>query len=498
MKSIKDIEENRRSYHANVAINSVHRASLLVPQLPNCFASISFLNHFKIKRGYENVACRVTSVDANGAKLDCHLYKIDQERVYKIDLISNSERPAQTHIIEFFAADNLFIPFPAVMINYLGDEFCNMVHAYNRVLNDVFEDEVINRNKAAEASLDVKLDPNTDTFVLFCSGQEPVDGELSLELSSGSEFYMKKIPIKVPRFGSKTIKLREIVKQDLDGGILKITPPHQSMFYGRIFSGRITENGSFSANHSFYDSSNTAEYWEDSRPSTRLYPFNHAFKNTVRIYPIMSPSEIVFSVDFFGQFGQKLGSSEIGELKSPSSDFLDVDVGSAANLKNLSQDEIVAFQIRAQPAQGMTPTRINHQLVYGMTGLECSLNVSLCNPNIFAPKGKKYFSWGQIPICEDFDTFLHVLPQLPVEETYEFTVKFYSDRGLVFAENLSMNGGQCYTLANEELIKRFGHDLGREAFGSHWYTVETSYTAISAFTICAHRASGHATGEHSF
>ena len=100
MKSVKDIEETRRSYHANVAKNSVHRASLLVPQLPNCFASISFLNHFKIKRGYENVACRVTSVDVNGAKLDCHLYKIDQGGL-KIDLISNPERPAQTHIIEF-------------------------------------------------------------------------------------------------------------------------------------------------------------------------------------------------------------------------------------------------------------------------------------------------------------------------------------------------------------------------------------------------------------
>ena len=81
---------------------------------------------------------------------------------------------------------------------------------------------------------------------------------------------------------------------------------------------------------------------------------------------------------------------------------------------------------------------------------------------------------------------------------FELTVKFYSDKGLVFDEEVSLDGGQCYTLGNEELIKRFGRDLGREAFGNHWYTVETSFTAISAFTICAHQTSGHTTGEHSF
>ena len=49
--------------------------------------------------------------------------------------------PVSNYMVEFFSPDNLFIPFPAVMVNHHGKNFINQVHAFNRVLNDVFEDE---------------------------------------------------------------------------------------------------------------------------------------------------------------------------------------------------------------------------------------------------------------------------------------------------------------------------------------------------------------------
>ena len=48
--------------------------------------------------------------------------------------------------IDFFSERNLFIPFSAVIITHVGKNFCNVVHSYNRILNDVFEDDKINKN----------------------------------------------------------------------------------------------------------------------------------------------------------------------------------------------------------------------------------------------------------------------------------------------------------------------------------------------------------------
>ena len=44
---------------------------------------------------------------------------------------------------KFYSDKNLFIQFPAVMINHIGVDFINSVHSYNRVLNDVFEDDKV-------------------------------------------------------------------------------------------------------------------------------------------------------------------------------------------------------------------------------------------------------------------------------------------------------------------------------------------------------------------
>ncbi|MEE9210776.1 MAG: hypothetical protein V3U23_10015 [Kiloniellales bacterium] len=70
MKPFKDVEATRRQYHAEGAVNSVHRSSLMVPELSGAVAEISFLNHFLIKRGHapDGPACDldVTFYDTSG------------------------------------------------------------------------------------------------------------------------------------------------------------------------------------------------------------------------------------------------------------------------------------------------------------------------------------------------------------------------------------------------------------------------------------------------
>ena len=74
------------TYHKDPTINTIHRASLLVPEIQNTTTEISFLNHFLLKRQYSNVACKITAIDTNGKKIKSKLHKIDKPTVYNFPL----------------------------------------------------------------------------------------------------------------------------------------------------------------------------------------------------------------------------------------------------------------------------------------------------------------------------------------------------------------------------------------------------------------------------
>src|SRR5262245_30486964 len=111
MKKFKEVEKTRILSHKDPARDSVHRSSLLVPEMPGASAEISFLNHFLIKRGYAHVACRITAIDERGARIESRLHPVDEPRVYRFPLTGSFPRAAASYMVEFFAAENLFIPF---------------------------------------------------------------------------------------------------------------------------------------------------------------------------------------------------------------------------------------------------------------------------------------------------------------------------------------------------------------------------------------------------
>ena len=329
MKKLKEVEATRRAYHRDPSLNSVHRSSLLVPEIQNTEVSISFLNHFLLKRNHENVACKITAIGIDGEKIESRLHKIDKPIVYTIPLSGMVNKPVSNYVVEFFSADNLFIPFPAAMINHKGKNFINQVHSFNRVLNDIFEEDTINSQQVMEASVDLPLNKNSDTFLLFTAGPFPCNHPFEIEITTKDKVYRKTCELNVPRFGLQKISVRENFSiPEGVGGIIKAKQPHQLLFYGRMLCGQTTTDGSFSANHSYYDSSTTEEYWDDTRPSQRFYPFFNELKNITRIYPIMSPSNLQTSVSLFSNDGTLLEEFVTGDISSPSNQYLDIDINS--------------------------------------------------------------------------------------------------------------------------------------------------------------------------
>jgi hypothetical protein len=501
MKRFLDVEKTRQFYHSQKHVNSTHRASLLVPELPGTKANISFLNHFLIKRNYGSVACRVTAIDGRGRRIESRVVRIDEAKVYVIPLTGMSGHAAGSYMVEFFAADNLFIPFPAVMVNHVGQGFHNSVHAYNRVLNDVFEDDEINAVHQREAAIDVRLDRRAESFAVFHAGPQDLAGEIGFELRTpDGRVRSSDLAVALPKLGARVIRLGEVFRDlgDVSLGVLKIRQPKQFMFYGRMLVGQMARDGSLSANHSYYDCSDFPEYWPDARPSVRTYPYFRGIENIVRIYPIMSPGTLRFGVALYAADGTRLGGGDIGTVAAPHGDPLECRVARFAEGLGVDPDAVSAFQVAAVPLGGNTPTRVNHQLAYSAGGLEGSINISLTNPNVFLPPQKTGFSWGQILLCDGFESTLGITCAAMNEMPVEVDLDFYSEAGLIGRRRVVIRRGAAANLdVGSELAGKLPAGSGEEGVYV-WYAARSARPDISAVVVTRNLATGNAVGEHSF
>jgi hypothetical protein len=501
MKPFREVEETRRQYHAEPTANSVHRSSLLVPELPGAVAEISFLNHFRLKRGYQHVALKITGVDVSGRQIQSRLFPIREPRVHTFRLTGMFERPAAAYVVEFYAAENLFIPFPAVMINHHGAGFFNSVHAYNRGLNDVFEDDAINAHPRPEASIDVRIEDDVDTFVVFTAGPRgcPVAdaATLAVELTTPARTFQATRTLTTPRFCSTTLGLKELFPDLPCGatGVLRIHQPTQFLFYGRMLVGTRSGDGAFSANHSYYDCSGFEEYWPEPGRSTRTYPFFKDLSNRVRMYPIMSPSELALAVEIRDEAGAPLATLNAGRVVSPGVHPIDVEIGALAREAGVDVDRIGSFVVIADTLDGRMPTRVNHQLVYGSGRLEASINVSLTNSNVFVPPNKSGFTWGQVPAGRDLSSRFGIVANTLNGDAADVDVTIYGEQGMVveFRKRLPSGGAiQC----DPDDLGLTRPDSGDPEY--LWVVARSSRPDISLFTATRHRTTGHCAGDHGF
>ena len=500
MKKFKEVESTRKKYHKSPNLDSIHRASLMVPELPDTKVDISFLNHFLLKRNNQNVACKITPIGIDGKKSESRLYKIDQPIVYTFCLSDLVDIPISNYLIEFFSSDNLFIPFPAVMINHRGKNFVNQVHSFNRVLNDIFEDDVINFHNVKEASVDLPLTQNTDTFLLFTSGPYSCTSPIGIEVITNGRIYNKKIDIDVPRFGTKKISIREHfdIPDDV-GGIIKAQQPKQNMFYGRMLSGQSHVNGSFSANHSYYDSSTVEEYWDNDKSSERFYPFFKEIQNIVRLYPILSPSNLSISINIF-QNGNLIKEIDVGKLISPSPNHLDINVNSLIQENSIDSNSISTFSVKTNVISGKMPTRIGHQLVYGNNVLNSSIAVSLYNPNVFVSENKKSFKWGQIVTGKNFDSYIGIVAdkaENPNISQHETTIRFYNTKGLFAEKHYTIKNGSSILLQGKKDISP--PNLDESDIPDYvWCTIDSEHYGLNFFSIAFNSETNHFSGDHGF
>jgi len=497
MKSFLEVEKNRIAYHTNASKNTVHRSSLIAPKIEGALTNISFVNHFLIKRNYKDVVLKITSLNPLGKVVDSISVDITEPKVYSINLdeMFDDNKEICEYLVEFYSGKNLFIPFPAVMVNHIGADFINSVHSFNRVLNDIFENDSINAHQVYESSIDYVVDQKYDTFFNFASGPFKPSSEIQILLAAASsQCFKKSIPINMERLTNQTYFISNILgdADTVPNGTLKILQPRQDLFYGRLFAGIIDRRTkAFSANHSYYDSSNTKEYFNNNL-SRRTYPYFANALNHVTMYPIMSPSMLSVHIEI--NDGSKCFSSQPQNIQSPSNAPITFDIDNIVESSGMKN--ITAFEVVANAVGGNVPTRVNHQLVYGPKDskslLRSSINVSLMNQQVFTPSNKTGFTWGQMVLDSDYVSHLGICFSVSAGNGDEVEVDFYGPDGHIKNVKSKLKPGSALILGSNE----FSDMDCRSRF--IWYVAKSKRADLTAQSFHSHKVSDNASGDHSF
>jgi len=501
MQTFKAVEANRRRYHQDGMRNSVHRSSLLVPAFAGSRASVSFLNHFLVKRGYPEVGCRLTAIDGDGRRIDSLLSLVDEPRVYDVPLSGMFGDEAATWLVEFFASRNLYIPFPAAMVNHYGDNFANAVHSFNRVLNDVFEDDGIGAATTAETFIEVRNDAVGQSFVDFCAGTARCTGALGFELATADgRRFAGTVVLDQPRLTHRRIALREAIPDAPAGvgGTLVVRQPRQPMFFGRLFSGVLATDGAFSANHSYYSAGGRAEYWENREPGYRTYPFFPEIENVVRLFPVYAAGTLEIELAVAAPDGRPLGRFAAGRVTSPGSAPLDIPINGRLAAAGVDPADVGAFTVLARPVDGNTPTRIAHQLVHADPagrGIASSVPVGLFSRNVFVPEGKRGFSWGQVLTNPGTTSWLGICGGPYDRAEADLHLDFYGTGGLIESRQLALPAGGVARFRYPDELPAVAAAAGASPV---WYVARSRSPELTGYVATRCEASGHLTAEHSF
>ncbi len=495
MKSILEQERDRKLYHIKPNKFSVHRSSLLIPRIKNFKTQISFLNHFLLKRNNKDVSIKISAYNNFGRCIDTYFEELKEKKVYSYfleNIFQNKE--SVSYQAEFYSGKNLFIPFPAVIVSHFSENCYNMVHSYNRILNDKEEDFKINSEHTSEGAIESYFKGNIESGFILHAGQKKINQNIELLIYQKRKRIRKKIKVNLNPFNTKLISLKSYIKKSFKGisnnQIVFVNVPKQEFFYGRLLAGLYSiKSKNLSMNHSYYNSSNTKEYLSNNI-SSRIYPFFKKFENKLLFYPLNSKSNLEIILKF-------PNNKEVycGTIKSPGSKALEINVNEILKKNNFNYE---MYELIAKSRNGKIPSRVNHQFVVGSikSKIKASINNNLVNKFVYNNiSNKKGFCWGPILLSKNYKTNLAIYNYYLTCKKNPCSLKIYSNEKLIFKKKMYMNKEKPLILDDTYLEKLRNSKRLDEIC---WYTLESANNNVNAISFHINKRSNNASGEHSF
>tara|TARA_B100001248_G_C27263719_1_gene399670 strand:- start:207 stop:839 length:633 start_codon:yes stop_codon:yes gene_type:complete len=210
------------------------------------------------------------------------------------------------------------------------------------------------------------------------------------------------------------------------------------------------------------------------------------------MYPVFSLSKLSINLKIFSK--NKIFISPVINFSSNSSQSLNICVNDYVNSNNLK--DVSAFSLIVKSKNGKIPTRINHQLIYGDekkdNALQCSINLSLTNKQVFVPKYKTGFVWGQAINHNNFSSYVGFCFKSSEGQKDKIKINFYSEAGKIKTLTKTLGTKESFIVKIDKIFKN------SKKLQFYWYTASSKRHDLSAYSVHINERSGNASGEHNF
>ena len=169
---------------SDISPKPTFRSSAIFPMinLPGITSRVLFMGYWILKRNIREIASVVTLRSQEGKVLNRNNMMIQEAKTFRLELkdqlkqagISTEDPFIGSLEIEFFSTVNLVFPFPALVINYYGDQFSTVVHTAQRVYNDFDDMRNNSQTHVPESGFNIYVDDDHEPFLSLINGAEAV------------------------------------------------------------------------------------------------------------------------------------------------------------------------------------------------------------------------------------------------------------------------------------------------------------------------------------
>ena len=499
----------------------VLRSSGIFPVIRNEHYSsrILFMGYWLLKRNIPEVGIITTLRSKDGKILLRKIQTINSAQAFSIELDSllsdvNITSDFLGSIeIEFNTTRDMVFPYPALVLEYFGNDFSSCVHTVERIYND-FED--LNENeqfKVPESGFDIYCNSDLNSFMSFVNG--PIKNEDGIVdyvvTNSKSEKLTGSFHLgTINPYETKFIKLSEHIADLEDfltssSGSISVSHNFEG-FYPRLLVGNIQNSfPSVSFTHSYYDCtscnsendfwSRTNDDFYDSSVHIPLFLTNNLFTDLV-IYPNFSPSDFNLQIDLYDKLGNKIHELDNFMLiKSEESKLIKINFNKLIDDLNLDKNLIFSAHIITKFLSSKIPSRIKFGLNVGIEQSKSKLPCNICfntkigNPNIDSKPGS--FHWSPIFIKNSVVTIVNSSPKKNYTKDAVITLEFYrKEDSSTISKEIKLKPFSEFRLTLDDELKNFLKEDG-------WVTIKSDNPYIQGYYFLFH-SSGSVAGDHFF
>ena len=295
---------------ADLNNNITHSSALFLiidSEINDVETEIHFLNYWKIKRNVASLRGRITLRRLDGDFISSEDFNVLEVKAFTIKIRPRLKALGLCEFtgtveLEFFSTENLFIPYPAAIVRYVGKNWHTGMHSTARYYYEDSGDSIeriSQRQKAVEANITLFSEPDiTNSVVLHNGIAQSLSESVTLTVTN---FLGEQLRVIVPNIKMRPLETIVLCvdnhieyKSFLQGkrGMLEVEYVTQGVFPRIMFINQHS-NGEFSVEHSNFGYSQNTEL--------DCIPAGKPDRNLLYSVPVM-PEGFTTEIDIFPTF----------------------------------------------------------------------------------------------------------------------------------------------------------------------------------------------------